>query len=145
MKTPNCNFEWQGNEAPSPRWDSRAPLRLGPEIVLVDQPMEGLAIDAGGLGRGRDIAVVSREQIPEIRNLQDLEPLLFGRLEREVGARRWAQEGKITGRRRRSRRTRLRHVIGQFPHRDHLSVSECAGPLHHVLELAHVSRPGIAL
>jgi len=40
--------------------------------------MEGLAVDAGGLGRRGDVAVVTVEEIAEIVRLESGEPALAG-------------------------------------------------------------------
>src|SRR5262245_9509752 len=39
------------------------------DLVLVDQAVERLAVDAGGLGGGRDVAVVAIEQLAKVRSL----------------------------------------------------------------------------
>src|SRR5262245_5256765 len=39
-------------------------------LVLVDEPVEGLPVDPGGLGRRGDIAAMALEQIAQIRALE---------------------------------------------------------------------------
>src|SRR5581483_1439863 len=58
---------------------------LTANLVLVDQPVERLAVDAGGLRGGGHVAVVAGEQIPEVRDLEDLQPLILGLPEGEIG------------------------------------------------------------
>src|SRR6266508_6666470 len=76
QETAANDFEPFGDEPPAdargrvalpPRWDMAAPPpREGGagavgrllELVLVDESVEGLAVDAGGLRRGRDVPAV---------------------------------------------------------------------------------------
>src|SRR6266545_2614040 len=46
-------------------------------LVLVDQPVEGLPVDPGGLCRGGHVASVALEQITQVRGLEHLHPPLF--------------------------------------------------------------------
>src|SRR5690348_9493695 len=55
---------------------------LSANVVLVDQAMKRLAVDAGRLRGGRHVAVVAREKVTEVRDLQDLQPLILGLPER---------------------------------------------------------------
>ena len=58
--------EWGAHaplESRPPRWGSPATLL---QVVLVDQPVEGLAIYAGGLGGCRHIAIMARQNLSEI-------------------------------------------------------------------------------
>ena len=48
--------------------------------------MEGLAVDAGGLGGRRHVAVVAGQQIAEVGDLEDLQPALLGVLERQIAS-----------------------------------------------------------
>src|SRR5439155_3805037 len=75
-----------------PRWDTGAP-RDGSrasvaDLVLVDQAVEGLPVDARGLRRRRHVAPVALEQVSQVRGLEHLHPFLLRVLQRQVAARR---------------------------------------------------------
>src|SRR5262249_61465979 len=62
---------------------ARGPRARSADAVLRDETVEGLAVDAGRLGGGRDVAVVALQQAAKIRGLEHAHPLLLGVLERQ--------------------------------------------------------------
>ena len=77
-----------GHRRPTLAGDSvTAGSRRLPEVVLVDQPVKGLAVYARSLGGRRDVAVISREQGAEVRGLQHGHPALLRILEGQIGSR----------------------------------------------------------
>src|SRR5262245_51033194 len=67
------------------RWDMAAPsARSAPDLILVDESVEGLSVDACALRGGRDVAGMALEQAAQVGGLEHLHPLLLRVLERHV-------------------------------------------------------------
>ena len=95
--------------------------------------MERLAVDARPLRGLRDIPAVASEEVGQVLLRERLEPGLAG-----LG------EWQVPARKRRSRTTSSADVIGRSRARI-IGPSVRAGALDHVLELADVAGPGVAL
>src|SRR5437660_624071 len=129
-----------------PRWDTGAPRDWDrasvADLVLVDQPVEGLPIDTRGLRRRGHVAPVALEQLTQIRGLEHLHPFLLRVLQRQVAAR---GQGRAAGRRGRwaTDPVALQQIVRQVAPRDEVAVRQRAGALDDVLQLAHVPGPRI--
>src|SRR5215471_21216592 len=63
-----------------------APSECLSELVLADEAVERLAVDAGVLCRGGDVAVVATQQVAQVRGLEHLHPALLGLFEGQLRA-----------------------------------------------------------
>src|ERR1700675_1614415 len=123
--------------ASTPPWDTPASRwRAAPsaEVVLGDKPVKGLAVDAGGLGRRRDVTVVTIEEIGEIVALEYGHPALAGLGEGQTLRR--PQPGIASGgvgSARRPETLAREDVVGKVAALDHVPVGQRARAFHHVL------------
>src|SRR6266568_6895626 len=152
---------WSYTVAPVEEWDALSSLGHGrptppggrtargsrrlPEVVLVDQAVKGLAVYARSLGGRRDVAVISREEVAEVRGLQHGHPAFLRVLEGQIGSRLGQGGVRSRGRDRQWHLAQAQHVVRKVAPADRLGVSEGAGSLDDVLELSHIARPSIAL
>src|SRR5712691_13516549 len=107
------------------------------DLVLGDEAVEGLAVDAGSLRRRRDVAAVALQQVAKIRALERPHPALPRFLQRQPGDRaelRGLPRGRCcpTG----PERLGVEQVVGEILSPYGGTFGQRAGALDDVLQLA---------